>query len=95
MTTLAAMGKEHFHQDMSLIVDEVQTGNGRTGKLYAYQHFGIQPDLMSTAKGLGGGLPIGATMMGEKVQDVLNDLKQRSPTVETFQRLGIDIISRI
>ena len=57
--------------DIPLIVDEVQTGNGRTGKLYAYQHFGIQPDIVSTAKGLGGGLPIGATMMGEKVQDVL------------------------
>lgn len=57
--------------DIPLIVDEVQTGNGRTGKLYAYQHFGILPDIVSTAKGLGGGLPIGATMMGEKVQDVL------------------------
>ena len=50
--------------DIPLIVDEVQTGNGRTGKLYAYQHFGIQPDIISTAKGLGGGLLIGATMMG-------------------------------
>ncbi|MBQ9148107.1 MAG: aspartate aminotransferase family protein [Oscillospiraceae bacterium] len=60
--------KEH---DIPLIIDEVQTGNGRTGKLYAYQHFGIQPDIVSTAKGLGGGLPIGACMMGEKVQYVL------------------------
>ncbi|MBR2049009.1 MAG: aspartate aminotransferase family protein [Oscillospiraceae bacterium] len=58
-------------QDIPLIVDEVQTGNGRTGKLYAYMHFGITPDIVSTAKGLGGGLPIGATMMGEKVQNVL------------------------
>lgn len=57
--------------DIPLIVDEVQTGNGRTGKLYAYQHFGIKPDIVSTAKGLGGGLPIGATLMGEKVQAVL------------------------
>ena len=57
--------------DIPLIVDEVQTGNGRTGKLYAYQHFGIKPDIVSTAKGLGGGLPIGATLMGEKVQSVL------------------------
>jgi len=57
--------------DIPLIVDEVQTGNGRTGKLYAFQHYGIQPDLVSTAKGLGGGLPIGATLMSEKVQDVL------------------------
>jgi len=58
-------------QDIPLIVDEVQTGNGRTGMLYAYMHFGIQPDIVSTAKGLGGGLPIGACMMGEKVQNVL------------------------
>ena len=57
--------------DIPLIIDEVQTGNGRTGKLYAYMHFGIQPDIVSTAKGLGGGLPIGACMMGEKVQNVL------------------------
>ena len=58
-------------QDIPLIIDEVQTGNGRTGKLYAFQHYGIEPDLVSTAKGLGGGLPIGATMMSEKVQNVL------------------------
>ena len=58
-------------QDIVLIVDEVQTGNGRTGMLYAYQHFGIQPDVVSTAKGLGGGLPIGAVLMGQKVQNVL------------------------
>jgi len=57
--------------DIPLIIDEVQTGNGRTGKLYAFQHYGITPDLVSTAKGLGGGLPIGATLMSEKVQDVL------------------------
>ena len=57
--------------DIPLMIDEVQTGNGRTGKLYAYQHFGIQPDIVSTAKGLGGGLPIGATLMSEKVQNVL------------------------
>ena len=58
-------------QDIPLIIDEVQTGNGRTGKLYAYQHFGITPDIVSTAKGLGGGLPIGAVLMGQKVQFVL------------------------
>ena len=57
--------------DIPLIIDEVQTGNGRTGTLYAYMQFGIQPDVVSTAKGLGGGLPIGACMMGEKVQNVL------------------------
>ena len=58
-------------QDIPLIVDEVQTGNGRTGYLYAYMYFGLTPDIVSTAKGLGGGLPIGATLMGEKVQSVL------------------------
>ena len=57
--------------DLLLIIDEVQTGNGRTGSLYAYQQFGIIPDIVSTAKGLGGGLPIGATMLGEKVENVL------------------------
>ena len=50
-----------------MIADEVQTGNGRTGKLYGYMHFGIEPDIVSTAKGLGGGLPIGATIMSERV----------------------------
>lgn len=58
-------------KDMLLIIDEVQTGNGRTGELYAYMHYGIQPDVVTTAKGLGGGLPIGATMLGEKVKNVL------------------------
>ncbi len=57
--------------DILLIVDEVQTGNGRTGELYAYQGFGITPDVVTTAKGLGGGLPIGACMIGEKAQNVL------------------------
>lgn len=58
-------------KDMLLIIDEVQTGNGRTGELYAYMHYGIQPDVVTTAKGLGGGLPIGATMLGEKAENVL------------------------
>ena len=58
--------------DILLIADEVQTGNGRTGSLYAYMQYGIQPDIVSTAKGLGGGLPIGACLLGEKVKDVLN-----------------------
>lgn len=56
--------------DILTICDEVQTGNGRTGTLYAYEQYGVLPDIVSTAKGLGGGLPIGATMLGEKVQDV-------------------------
>ena len=60
---LASFVKE---QDMLLVVDEVQTGNGRSGALYAYEAYGITPDVVSTAKGLGGGLPIGATLLGEK-----------------------------
>ena len=56
--------------DALLMCDEVQTGNGRTGKLYAYMHAGIMPDVVTTAKGLGGGLPIGCAMMSEKVADV-------------------------
>ncbi len=58
-------------QDIVLIIDEVQTGNGRTGAMYAYMHYGIRPDVVTTAKGLGGGLPIGACLMGEKVESVL------------------------
>ncbi len=54
-----------------LAVDEVQTGNGRCGKLYAYMNYGIKPDIVSTAKGLGGGLPIGAALLGERVENVL------------------------
>ena len=58
-------------KDILLIMDEVQTGNGRTGKMYGYMHFDIQPDVVSTAKGLGGGLPLGACLLGEKAQNVL------------------------
>mgnify|MGYP003291202388 CR=1 FL=1 len=57
--------------DIILIVDEVQTGNGRTGEMYAYMNFGIKPDVVSTAKGLGGGLPIGAVLLSDKVKNVL------------------------
>ncbi|MBQ5778102.1 MAG: aminotransferase class III-fold pyridoxal phosphate-dependent enzyme, partial [Oscillospiraceae bacterium] len=64
----AAFAKEN---DILLIIDEVQTGNGRSGKMYAYMNFGISPDIVSTAKGLGGGLPIGAALLSEKVESVL------------------------
>lgn len=57
--------------DVILIIDEVQTGNGRTGELYAYMNFGIMPDVVSTAKGLGGGLPLGAALIGQKCENVL------------------------
>lgn len=58
-------------KDILLLIDEVQTGIGRTGSFYCYQQFGIQPDLVSSAKGLGGGLPIGAVLFGEKTAEVL------------------------
>lgn len=58
-------------KDMLIIIDEVQTGNGRTGSLYAFQQYGLMPDIVTTAKGIGGGLPIGIAMLGEKVKDVL------------------------
>ena len=59
-------------QDILLMIDEVQTGNGRTGSLYAYMQYGLHPDVVSTAKGLAGGLPMGATLMSEKVCNVLS-----------------------
>ncbi|MBQ8848874.1 MAG: acetylornithine/succinylornithine family transaminase [Clostridia bacterium] len=68
LTALESFAREN---NLLLIADEVQTGNGRTGQLYGYMNFGITPDIVSTAKGLGGGLPIGATMLGERVKDVL------------------------
>ena len=58
--------------DILLIFDEVQTGNGRTGKYFAYQNFDVVPDLVSTAKGLGGGLPLGAALFGEKVEGIFS-----------------------
>lgn len=58
-------------KNMLLIIDEVQTGNGRSGCLYSFMNYGIQPDIFTTAKGLGGGLPIGVAVLGEKVKDIL------------------------
>ena len=59
-------------QDIITIADEVQTGNGRTGVLYAYMNYGVTPDVISTAKGLGGGLPLGATMFSYKLENVFS-----------------------
>ncbi len=58
-------------RDILLICDEVQSGNGRTGKLFSYEHYGIVPDLVTTAKGLAGGLPIGACLFFDKTEHVL------------------------
>jgi len=59
-------------RDVLLMVDEVQTGNGRLGTLFGFQQFGILPDIVSTAKGLAGGLPMGACLLGEKVKETLS-----------------------
>lgn len=58
-------------KDILIIVDEVQTGNGRTGELYGYMNYALKPDIVSTAKGLAGGLPIGATMLFDKCENTL------------------------
>ena len=64
----ADIAKRH---DLLLIIDEVQTGMGRTGTFYSYMRFGLQPDIVTSAKGLGGGLPIGAVLFGGRTADVL------------------------
>ena len=65
-----ALAEFAAENDILLIADEVQIGNGRSGALYGYMNYGITPDIVSTAKGLAGGLPIGATLLGDKVRDV-------------------------
>jgi predicted acetylornithine/succinylornithine family transaminase len=59
-------------QGLLLILDEVQTGMGRTGRLFAYEHYGIEPDIMTLAKGLGGGVPIGAMLAKDSVADAFS-----------------------
>lgn len=68
---LAAIEEITTKNDILLIVDEVQTGNGRCGAIYSYKKLGITPDIVSTAKGLAGGLPMGATLLGERVENTL------------------------
>ncbi len=70
-TFVRAIVKLAKEKDILIAVDEVQTGNGRTGTYFAYQQYGITPDIVTTAKGLGGGLPIGAVLFGEKLQDTM------------------------
>jgi len=59
-------------KDVLLIFDEIQCGMGRTGKLFAKEHYGVEPDIITLAKGLGAGVPIGAILLNEKVTDVVN-----------------------
>ena len=69
---VAAMKRAASENDVLLIADEVQVGNGRSGALYGYMNLGLAPDIVTTAKGLGGGLPIGACLLGEKVENVFS-----------------------
>lgn len=84
-------------RDVLLLIDEVQTGNGRTGQLYAFQEYSIKPDVISTAKGLAGGLPMGATLMFEKVENIFGESDHGS----TFggnpiaAAAAVNVISRI
>jgi acetylornithine/N-succinyldiaminopimelate aminotransferase len=86
-------------QGAALIFDEIQTGMGRTGSLWAYQQTGVVPDAMTTAKALGGGLPIGALVTGERLADVLQAGDHGStfaggPTVATAARVALELTSQ-
>lgn len=86
-------------KDILLIIDEVQTGVARTGKLYAFEHYGIVPDVITTAKGLGGGLPIGACLCTEKLKDVLSPSTHgttfgSNPVVCAGANYVLDIVSK-
>lgn len=67
---LRALANLCEQNDWMLIFDEIQTGNGRTGKLYSCMHYDIQPDILTTAKGLGNGMPIGACLMSKRAKDL-------------------------
>ena len=92
-------------KDILFIVDEVQTGIGRTGSFFSYQQFGIQPDLVSCAKGLGGGLPIGGVLFGEKTEECLSAGDHGSTfggnpvvcagSVEILNRLNDDFLAEV
>ena len=69
---LQMLGKFCSERDILLIVDEVQTGYGRTGKMFSYEHFGISPDIVTVAKGLAGGLPLGACLFYKKTERVFS-----------------------
>lgn len=92
-----AVAKLCAKKDVLLIVDEVQCGNGRTGKYFAYMHHRVQPDIVSTAKALAGGLPMGATLFGEKTKDVLSPGAHGSTYGgnPVCAAAGVSIVSRI
>lgn len=68
---VTGLAKLAARRELLLMVDEVQTGCGRTGKLFSYMHYGLAPDVVTSAKGLGGGLPLGATLLGGKAAGIL------------------------
>ena len=71
-TFVIELAKLCAERDILLIIDEVQTGPGRTGSLFAFMQYGVMPDILTTAKGLGGGLPIGVTLFSNKTANVLS-----------------------
>jgi acetylornithine/succinyldiaminopimelate/putrescine aminotransferase len=70
---MKALRKRCNATDTLLIFDEVQTGFGRTGKWFAFEHFGVEPDILTLAKAMGGGMPVGAFVANKQVMDVLSD----------------------
>ena len=75
-------------KDILLLIDEVQTGIGRTGSLFCYEQYGVQPNIISMAKGLGGGVPIGAVMADKKCQDVLAPVRTVQPSAQSALLCG-------
>lgn len=102
---LAAVQQLCNENDVLFCVDEVQTGIGRTGNFLAYQAFGLSPDVVSLAKGLGGGLPIGAALFGEKCQNTLGKGEHGSTfganpvvcagAVSVVERLNDDFLQQV
>src|SRR5690606_35923272 len=73
VTYMQAVRKRCDETGTLLIFDEIQTGFGRTGKLFAFEHFGIVPDILMLAKGIGGGMPLGAFVAPKELMDVIKD----------------------
>ena len=94
---MRAVARICAQEDILLLVDEVQCGNGRTGKYFAYMHHGIEPDIVSTAKALAGGLPMGATLFGKRTKDVLTPGTHGSTYGgnPVCAAAGVSIVSRI
>ncbi|MEA5060037.1 MAG: aspartate aminotransferase family protein [Candidatus Pelethousia sp.] len=92
-----AVAKLCAERDVLLLIDEVQCGNGRTGKYFAYMHYDVHPDIVSTAKAIAGGLPMGATLFGEKTENVLSPGTHGSTYGGNpiCAAAGVSIVSRI